>query len=285
MNALIRHITLVVKAGNNNARNLARKISTWIDARNVHVHIVENTMDCEVLELGREKPDCVIVLGGDGTMLSVARKINGHGIPLLGVNLGNVGFLTETTPLAWQQTLEDLLANRCTVSSRVVLEYTLYKRGHSEPSCSGKAFNDLVVNRGSLARLITLQVSYGDQCLGCVRADGLIISTPTGSTGYGVSGGGPLVYPDLDVFILTPICPFLNTFAPLVLPFDQTLAIRVEPNNGEVYLTLDGQKGFCLEDGDRVEIGRAKTPIKLIHSAASSYITKLKAKGFIKEYP
>jgi NAD+ kinase len=285
MNALIRHITLVVKAGNENARDLAREISAWIDTHNVHVHIVENTMDCEVLELGREKPDCVIVLGGDGTMLSVARKINGHGIPLLGVNLGNVGFLTETSPRAWQETLEDLLANRCTVSSRVVLEYVLYRHGQSKPSCSGKAFNDLVVNRGSLARLINLRVAYGQESLGSVRADGLIISTPTGSTGYGVSGGGPLVYPDLDVFILTPICPFLNAFAPLVLPFDQPLSIEVEPDNGEVYLTLDGQRGFSLEGGDRVEIGRAQTPIKLIHSASTSYISKLKAKGFIREHP
>jgi NAD+ kinase len=284
MHVSIRHIILVVKAGHGKARCLAREIKAWIDERHVHALVVENKMDCDLLELGREKPDCVIVLGGDGTMLSVARKINGLGIPLLGVNLGNVGFLTEATPQNWQQTLEDLFAGRLSVSSRTVLEYAVFRQGEDTPACSGKAFNDLVVNRGALARLINLKVAYGDQSLGTVRADGLIVSTPTGSTGYCVSAGGPLVYPDLDVFVLTPICPFLDTFAPLVLPFDEPLSVTVEPNSGEIYLTLDGQKGFCLAAGDRVEIARARTRIKLIATRSSSYMDKLKTKGFIREH-
>jgi NAD+ kinase len=196
-----------------------------------------------------------------------------------------VGFLTETTPQHWQQTLEDLFAGRLSVSSRAALEYRVFRRDDDGFVCSGKAFNDLVVNRGALARLINLKVAYGEQCLGTVRSDGLIVSTPTGSTGYCVSAGGPLVYPDLDVFILTPICPFLDTFAPLVLPFNEPLSITVEPNNGDVYLTLDGQKGFGLATGDRVEITRAKTRIKLIHSSRSSYMDKLTTKGFIREQP
>jgi NAD+ kinase len=283
MHALIGHIIIVVKAGHGKARSLARELKTWIEARHVHTQVVENEMDCELLDLGRKKPDCVIVLGGDGTMLSVARKVNGLGIPMLGINLGNVGFLTETTPQHWQQTLEDLFAGRLSVSSRAVLEYGVFRDNDSGVVCSGKAFNDLVVNRGALARLINLKVSYGEQCLGTVRSDGLIVSTPTGSTGYCVSAGGPLVYPDLDVFVLTPICPFLDTFAPLVLPFNEPLCITVEPNNSDVYLTLDGQKGFGLATGDRVEITRAQTRIKLIHSSRSSYMDKLKSKGFIRE--
>ena len=283
MNDVIEHITLVVKAGHEKARILAREMKTWIDARDVHARVVPNTMDCEVLELGSEKSDLVIVLGGDGTMLSVAQKINGRGIPMLGVNLGNVGFLTETTPETWQDMLGELLQGRYSVSSRVVLKYALYKQGEQKSVCTGKAFNDLVINRGALARLINLDVSYGTSCQWHVRADGLMVATPTGSTGYCVSAGGPLVYPDLDVFILTPICPFLNTVPPLVLPFDKPLCVTVMPNSGEVYLTLDGQKGFCLEAGDRIEVSRARTRIRLIHSHASSYISKLKAKGFIRE--
>ncbi|WP_462323447.1 NAD(+)/NADH kinase [Desulfoplanes sp.] len=283
MNATIRHIILVIKSGHEKARALALEIQAWIRARDISTHVVVNKENCDLLGGGQRRPDCVIVLGGDGTMLSVARKVNGHNIPLLGVNLGNVGFLTEACSKTWEQMLVNLLSGKVAVSSRAVLRYTLYR--DDEPFCSGKVFNDLVVNRGSLARLVNLAVCFGTECLGHVRADGLIVSTPTGSTGYCVSAGGPLVYPELDAFILTPICPFLNTFAPLVLPFDSPVSITVNPNNAETYLTLDGQQGVCLQTGDRVEIGRAQTGVKLIHAPTSSYIAKLQSKGFVRERP
>ncbi|PIE68988.1 MAG: NAD(+) kinase [Deltaproteobacteria bacterium] len=285
MHTTINTVTLVVKEGHEKARQLAQDIRTWLHSQAIQVHVVTNGVDCVILEPGKDQPDIVMVLGGDGTMLSVARKINGHAIPMLGVNLGHVGFLTETNPATWQDMLSLVLAGRASMSSRVVLNYTLYRQGETAPSCTGKAFNDLVVNRGELARLINLDVAYGPHDHWHVRADGLIVSTPTGSTGYCVSAGGPLVYPDFEVFVITPVCPFLHPMPPLVLPFDYPLMMTVLSNNQEVYLTQDGQKGMALYQGDRIEITRAKTRIRLIHAATSSYIAKLKTTGFIRYQP
>ncbi len=285
MNDSLEQIALVYKAGHETAGVMARNIKTWCEEHNIRVHVVANPVDCDVLDFGSRTPDMAVVLGGDGTMLSVARKMNWQDIPLLGVNLGNVGFLTETTPETWQVMFENVLAGRYTISSRVILNYRLFTRGKEQPVRRGKAFNDLVINRGSLARLINFKVSWGDDNSWHVRADGLVVSTPTGSTGYCVSAGGPLIYPGLDVFVITPVCPFLSTVPPLVLPFEHPLCITVMPNSGDVYLTLDGQRGQELQEGDRIEISRADTRIRLIHATTSSYAAKLKSKGFIRERP
>ncbi len=285
MNDSIEEIALVYKTGHETASAMVRNIKTWFEGHSVRVQVVANPMDCETLDFGGHTPDMAIVLGGDGTMLSAARKMGGQDIPMLGVNLGNVGFLTETTPETWQAVFEDVLSGRYTVSSRSVLNFELYRHDRKQSVQRGRAFNDFVVNRGSLARLINLEVSWGAGNSWPVRADGLVVSTPTGSTGYCVSAGGPLVYPGLDVFVLTPVCPFLSTVPPLVLPFEHPLCITVMPNSGDVYLTLDGQRGEELQEGDRIEISRADTRIRLIHATTSSYVAKLQSKGFIRERP
>ncbi|MFA6809785.1 MAG: NAD(+)/NADH kinase [Desulfoplanes sp.] len=279
----IQRIIVVAKAANTQALDLAENIRVWFDARGVQGLVVDNRVDSDILDVGQRKPDCVIVLGGDGTMLSVARKINGSNIPMLGVNLGNVGFLTETGLDTWQDMFEDLLAGHVEMSSRAVLQFHVKREG--TVIYQGKAVNDLVINRGSLARLVNLSVRFGGQHLGDIRADGVIVSTPTGSTAYSVSAGGPLVYPDLDLFVLTPICTFLQNFQPMVLPFTHPLFINVQKNNADVFLTLDGQRGIALQSDDQIEIIKSATSLQLIHSRHASYISKLKAKGFIQDCP
>ena len=281
MKSDIQRIVVVAKSEHEEARELADKICTWVCARGIYAHAVENRVDCDVLDVGGDVPDCVLVLGGDGTMLSVARKINGSNIPMLGVNLGNVGFLTETGVQNWQTMLEELLAGEMKISTRAVLHFQVQRQGQCVHE--GKAVNDLVINRGSLARLVNLDVCFGSHHLVNLRADGLIVSTPTGSTAYSVSAGGPLVYPDLDLFVITPISPFLQNFQPMVLPFGSPLYIEVDQNNAEVFLTQDGQRGITLLAGDRVEVTRASTGLRLMYSRNFSYIAKLKAKGFIRD--
>lgn len=279
----IQRIVVVAKAAHSQALELAEKIRVWFDVRGIRGLVVDNRVDSDVLDVGHGKPDCVIVLGGDGTMLSVARKINGSNIPMLGVNLGNVGFLTETGLDTWQTMFEELLAGHVEMSSRAVLQFSVEREG--EVIYNGKAVNDLVINRGSLARLVNLTVRFGAQHLGDIRADGVIVSTPTGSTAYSVSAGGPLVYPDLDLFVLTPICTFLQNFQPMVLPFSHPLCITVQKNNADVFLTQDGQRGIALQAEDQITITKAATGLQLIHSRHVSYISKLKAKGFIQDRP
>jgi NAD+ kinase len=219
----------------------------------------------------------VVVLGGDGTLLGAARKVGGHGIPILGVNLGGLGFLTSIPIDRLYSSIEMILSGDLEVEDRLMIE-TKILRDEKEVFCF-KSLNDVVINKGALARIIDLDVFINDEFLTTYRSDGLIISTPTGSTAYNLAAGGPILYPTMSNFIVTPICPFTLTNRPIILPDSETVLITMgKKSEEEVILTFDGQVGFDLLHGDKVLIYKSKERIELFKSPDQTYFEILRKK-------
>ncbi len=272
------NILIVTKAGNETAAALALDIAAWLDARGVRADVAEHLTEPCCAASSLEGRDLVLVLGGDGTMISVARRVAGRA-PLLGVNLGRLGFLTELSAEGWRESLAGMLDRGLRVTEHLALGWE-HRRGDAVLA-SGSVVNDLVVNRGALARLVRLCLRLDGEALGCVRADGLVIATPTGSTAYSMSSGGPIVQPVMDVYTVTPICPFLSNFKPMVLDGGCELAVEVRGTGIDAYLTLDGQDHLALEPGDVVVARRAAAPTRLVDAGSTSWVARLRAKGVI----
>jgi NAD+ kinase len=223
--------------------------------------------------------DMVVVLGGDGTLLSVADCIGaaGSGIPMLGVNFGSLGFLTEVTLPELYPSLESALAGTARIEDRMMLRSITWR--HGATFADHIALNDVVITKGARSRMIDLSVSVGDEFVTRVKADGLIVATPTGSTAYNLAAGGPIVQPTLDALLLTPIAPHTLTNRPIVIP--AASPVRVQPmieERDEVYVTFDGQAGFQLEEGDDIRICRADQTLRLIRPSTRSYFEVLREK-------
>ena len=224
----------------------------------------------------RFKPDLVISIGGDGTLLYAARAWGQTGTPLLGVNLGHLGFLAETEPARLRDLLEEILAGRYTQEKRMALEVVVRRRGRA--TGRAMALNEVVVNKGALSRIITLCLEVKNFGRWSFRADGVIIATPTGSTAYNISAGGPMVYPTLEAVVVTPICPFTLTSRPLVLPTDCPVELFVDNENPEIHLTADGQLCLPIQAGDKVTVRRHPTGINLIINPNRNFIDILRQK-------
>jgi NAD+ kinase len=221
----------------------------------------------------------VLVLGGDGTLLSMADCIGraGVNVPILGVNFGSLGFLTEVTLPELYPALEAALAGHAHIEERLTLHAAITRAG-SEPT-TDIAVNDVVINKGARSRLIDLSISIEVGLVTTVRADGLIIATPTGSTAYNLAAGGPIVQPNVDALVLTPIAPHTLTNRPIVIPASST--IRVKPmmdERDEVFVTFDGQAGCELHAGDEITVCRASQPMRLVRPATRSYFEVLREK-------
>jgi NAD+ kinase len=224
----------------------------------------------------------VLVLGGDGTLLSMANCIGraGLNVPILGVNFGSLGFLTEVTLPELYPALDAALAGKAHIEERLTLSATITRS--SGPPATDIAVNDVVINKGARSRLIDLSISVGDGLVTTVRADGLIIATPTGSTAYNLAAGGPIVQPNVDALVLTPIAPHTLTNRPIVIP--SSSSVRVKPmmderaGNDEVFVTFDGQEGCELHQGDEISVCRAREPMRLIRPATRSYFEVLREK-------
>ncbi|WP_461210508.1 NAD(+)/NADH kinase [Desulfocurvus sp. DL9XJH121] len=274
-------VLLVVRAENSEAPALADEIRAWLESRGVEALVANHPGERggSAGDLPVSGCDLVIVLGGDGTMISVARQVAGRA-PMVGLNMGRLGFLSELSPRDWPQFLERVLARACRYSERLVLEYSVSRDGAELRR--GLAVNDVVLNRGSLARLIRLDLDLGGEALGSLRADGLVVSTPTGSTAYSISSGGPIVQPELDVFTVTPICPFLHNFRPMVLSGGAVFTARVQDPRSEVFLTVDGQDCLPLEAGDEVRVARSARGLRLLEPERPAWVTRLRDKGLIE---
>jgi NAD+ kinase len=225
----------------------------------------------------RNQAELVVVLGGDGTLISVARLFSGRDVPILGVNLGSLGFLTEITVEELYTRLEKVLEGNPRVSERMMLEVTLHREGQEIES--GHVLNDMVINKGALARIVDLETKVNRHFLTTYKADGLIISTPTGSTGYSLSAGGPIIHPLMSCIVITPICPHTLTNRPIVVTDESIISITVASSFDEkVYLTLDGQVGFELREGDSVEVRKALETTALVMSKTRDYFELLRTK-------
>jgi NAD+ kinase len=278
-----RTIGIIYKRSFELARLEAQKLENWLKAKGLAV-FSEEVSGGENLNSHQDTPsnfpkdmDALVVLGGDGTLLGAARTVGQYGIPILGVNIGGLGFLTEIPLKRLYPAVEMMLQGRLEVESRLMLE-TRVLRDKSE-IYRFPVLNDVVINKGALARIIDLDVHINDQFLTTFRSDGLIISTPTGSTAYNLSAGGPILYPTLTNFVVTPICPFSLTNRPIILPDSDIVSIGMgKESEEEVSLTFDGQVGFDFSYGDRVVIHKSKNKIKLIKSPDQTYFEILRAK-------
>jgi NAD+ kinase len=224
--------------------------------------------------------DVVLVLGGDGSLLAMAKAIaeSGRDIPILAVNFGSLGFLTEITRPEIYDSLEAVRNGRATHDLRMMLRAV--RTRDRTPCAAHLALNDVVFTRTALSRMIELSVSVGDQFVTAVKADGLIVATPTGSTAYNLAAGGPIVHPAMDALILTPIAPHTLTNRPIVIPTEREVRVTSTGANAgdEVYVTVDGQTGFGLQRGDEIAIAKAEHPLRLIRATTRSYFEVLRQK-------
>jgi NAD+ kinase len=219
----------------------------------------------------------LIVIGGDGTLLSAARVVGGAGTPILGVNLGGLGFMTAVTLEELYPMLERILRDEVEYDERMMLGVHVHRLG--ERVADYTVLNDVVINKGAMAKIIDIRVSVGeDHLLAIYKADGLIISSPTGSTGYSLSAQGPIVYPTLRTLLITPICPHMLTLRPLLVPDDMVVRAELISKGTDVFLTLDGQVGFGLREGDEVEVRKANVTLRFIRSPFRDYFTVLRTK-------
>ena len=219
--------------------------------------------------------DALVVLGGDGTLLSMARAVGELGIPILGVNLGGLGFLTATTLDEMLPALEGWLAERMAVEERMMLGARLVRGGQAIGEYV--ALNDVVITKSAMSRIIDLAVSVDGRHATAYRADGLIISTPTGSTAYNLSAGGPILFPTMDAVVLTPIAPHTLSNRPIVLPAAQRIDVRLRVDQ-EVMLTMDGQVGVPLREHDVVEVQKARARIRLVRFEQKDFFSVLRTK-------
>lgn len=288
MRQTMKRIGIIAKQNKPEAVTISRQLIEWLKPKGVEVYLeeglgkavtlhktfpVQNTVKREEIPA---QVELIIVLGGDGTLLSVARLVGHHQVPILGVNLGGLGFLTEITLDELYQVLERILEGDFTADERVVLNTAVIRRG--ERLTEFMVLNDAVINKGALARIIDLETTINGEYLTTFKSDGLIISTPTGSTAYNLSAGGPIVYPSLHCIIITPICPHTLTNRPIMIPDDVVVRAVLKSKQQEVVLTLDGQQGFILEFEDVVEVKKAQGKILLIKSPYRHYFELLREK-------
>jgi NAD+ kinase len=279
----MRVIGVVVKRDRAQATALGRELIAWLRQRGLTPLIdadsapeLNHGAGVSKTELAA-RSDLIVVLGGDGTLLSVARCIHDRPVPVLGVYLGGLGFLTAVTSDELFPVLTDVLNGRFAVDHRMMLAATLRRGG--KPVGTYQALNDAVITKGALSRMIDVETVVDGEPICTYKADGLIVATPTGSTAYSMSAGGPIVHPSLGVMVLSPICPHTLTNRPMVLPETSTIALTVHSEaQQDVVFTLDGQEGYPLHNGDVIEVRKAASTVPLIQSPDRRYFELLRRK-------
>jgi NAD+ kinase len=279
----MKRVGIVAKTDREEARTALPRILEWCAERQLLPVLEKETAGVVAAAVApvAAKPelpgqvDLLLVLGGDGTLLSMARLVGDLNVPILGVNLGGLGFLTALTIEELFPALEALLRGDLLVEERMMLAARVTRQG--ERLSEYVALNDVVITKSAMSRIINLDVSVQGQFATAYRADGLIVSTPTGSTAYCLSAGGPIVFPTMDAIVLTPICSHTLTNRPIVLPGSQPIDVTLQSDQ-DVMLTMDGQVGFHLKRGDRVEIRQAAARIRLLRVPQKHFFSVLRTK-------
>lgn len=260
-----------------------KELYNWLEKKNIKVSIdsetaklIEVTPSFSREEICQKALDLIIVLGGDGTLLSVARLAYDKNIPIFGVNMGNLGFLTEVPMDEISPALETILAGNAEFEERIMLNVFVIDQGNIKGKHT--VLNDVVFNKGVLSRIADLKVYLNDQEVTSYRGDGLIISTPTGSTAYSLAAGGPILHPTINALIVCPICPFSFANRPVVIPDDGIIDVRLESDLKDFYVTLDGQAGFEMKTEYIVRIQRASSRLKLIRLPNKNHYEVLRKK-------
>ena len=255
----------------------------WFETRGIRVFYDTETSSCLshtskglTRDQVAEQSQLLLVLGGDGTLLAAARVAAPLGIPILPINMGSLGFLTSFKLEELYPALEETMAGKFSVSERVMLDVQLERGGNLVERQS--VVNEAVIHKGELARMIELELAIDEDFVCRYRVDGLIVATPTGSTAYSLSAGGPIVHPSVESWIITPICPHTLSDRPVVVRDSSTVEVNVSPNTESVFLTLDGQTGIPIEPRDKVRMTRAVERLKLIQPLKKSYFEILHRK-------
>jgi NAD+ kinase len=284
----ISRIGVVVKPNQPDALATLCRLAEWLTARGIELvgnkgvesAQVQAATGCMIHTLDTENltanVDAVVVLGGDGTMIATARMLGEREVPVLGVNYGTLGYLAEFRNDEMLAALETLIAGNYKLECRMMLDAELF-RGDRMLARS-RVLNDVVISKSALARIIEIEARCDGQFVNRFRADGLIISTPTGSTAYNLSAGGPIIYPSMNAVVITPICPHTLSNRPLVVSGDAEIELVLRTAREEVALTLDGQVGVTLEAADRVVVRKSRTTFNLIHADARNYFEVLRDK-------
>jgi NAD+ kinase len=279
----IQSIGIISRPRGSNLAVVVPPLLKWLRTRGVQTHIDEETAKSlqdgskgESLQRVADAAQLLLVLGGDGTILAAARLASPRGIPILPINMGSLGFLSSFTMEELHPALDDTLEGRFSLSERVMIGVQLEREGVLIDD--QRVLNEAVINKGALARMIQLELTIDDDFVCRYRADGLIVASPTGSTAYSLSAGGPIVHPAVESLVITPICAHTLSDRPLVVRDSSSIEIKLLGNTESVFLTLDGQRGIPLQPSDLVRVSRAKETLKLIQPPKKSYFEILRSK-------
>ncbi|WP_432823416.1 NAD(+)/NADH kinase [Trichloromonas sp.] len=278
----MKRIGLFAKRSNPDAIAVAREVTSWLQERGIEVfldqHLASDMGDYQGYPGGSipAMVNLIVVLGGDGTLISVARKVGDLRTPILGVNLGSLGFLTEITQDELYPVLDKVISGEFAVTNRLMLD-AVVRRGSQEVG-RFRVLNDVVINKGAIARIIDMEVTVDNDYLTTFKADGLIISTPTGSTAYNLAAGGPIIYPGLHCLVISPICPHMLTNRPIIVSDEAIIQVEVKFQDEDVAFTADGQVGMPLQGGDVVEIRKSRSSTLLVKSPSKDFFEVLRTK-------
>ena len=278
----MKNIGIYAKHNHPDAVTVARETVDWLKKRGIEVFLdkpLAESLGDRTGYAGDSIPgmvDLIIVLGGDGTLISVARQVGDLRVPILAVNLGSLGFLTEVTLPELHSVLEMVIHGEFTVSERMMLD-TVIRRGGREVG-RYEVLNDIVINKGALARIIDMEACVDGAYLTTFKADGLIIATPTGSTAYNLAAGGPIVHPGLNCLVISPICPHTLTNRPIIVSEEAVIRVEVKFLDQDVVFTADGQVGMPLQGGDIVEVRKSPNCTLLVKSPFKDYFEVLRTK-------
>lgn len=276
-------VGLIIKPSVSSAIELARDVQEWCQQHSIDLLFENRT--AELLGIKGEsfskkelvlKADPIVSLGGDGTLIGIARYAGEKSPLFVGINFGNLGFLTELTPAQLLPTLKKVINKKVDSASRSLLLCTCEREG--ERVFQSQAVNDVVIQKGTRSKLLELDVFIDSVDLMRIRGDGLIFSTPTGSTAYSMAAGGSIVYPTLDITLITPICPHSLTYRPIILPAEMDLVVEIPEYDGEVFVTIDGQVSYKLLTRDRLLLRQSPNKIRFARSPRKDYFSILRTK-------
>ena len=278
----IQKVGIIANSSKESAVDYTCRLSEWLLKKGLEVFLDEEIADKAGIIPGISRKelaslvDIIVVFGGDGTLLMASRSVGGLDVPIVGVNLGGFGFMTVVNLNEMFSTMEFILKGDYKTSKRMMLDAIL--ESDDEQKIEHSALNDIVISRGDLSRMINLETFVDDRYLTTYKADGLIISTPTGSTAYSLSAGGPIVLPDLNSIIINPICPHTLTNRPIMLPPDSVVRIVLGPKEGNATATFDGQISVVMKSGDTIIVNKSTNYINLIDSPHHDYLEILRTK-------
>jgi NAD+ kinase len=276
----IKKVGVVVKPNHTEAWQTAAEVSAWFEKRGIEVFTEKSAMDSPIKFVEREvfkaQSDLIVILGGDGTMISTARLIGDREVPILGINYGSLGYLTEFRIEEMFPAIEAILDGNYEIDPRVTLDVKLER--DAEILSTNRILNEVVINRAVLAKIIEVEITLNGLFVNSFRSDGIIVATPTGSTAYSLSAGGPILYPSMNAVVITPICPFTLTNRPIVIPDNAEIRLRLKSESEGAALTLDGQVGYQMKTGDCVVISKSETSFNLVSPPNRNYFDVLRNK-------